>query len=75
MLILPRGMPRLSVASLASAAATGVLIARSASVLLGLLAVVAAVLLVVVGPAVWSKKKQRRDAALAVLDRLFRYRG
>jgi hypothetical protein len=40
----------------------------------GLLILAAAVVAVVVGPAVWSKKKQRRDAALAVLDRLFRYR-
>ncbi len=29
------------------------------------------VLVAVVIPAVWSKKKQRRDAALAVLDRIF----
>ena len=74
MLMLPRGKPRLSVPPLASAAVTGVLVAKSVSVLLRLLAVVATVLLVVVGPAVWSKKKHRRDAALAVLDRLFRYK-
>jgi hypothetical protein len=32
------------------------------------------VLLVVVGPAVWSRKRQRRADALAVLERLVRYR-
>jgi hypothetical protein len=32
---------------------------------------VLAVLVVVVVPAIWSKKKQQRDSALAGLDRLF----
>ena len=32
------------------------------------------VVLLVVIPAVWSRSGDRRDAALAVLDRLFRYR-
>jgi hypothetical protein len=27
----------------------------------------------VVTPAIWSRKKQRRDSALAVLDRIFRW--
>jgi hypothetical protein len=31
-------------------------------------------IVVVVCPAVWSRKKSRRDAALAVLDRLYRRR-
>jgi hypothetical protein len=39
-----------------------------------LLILAVAVLAVVVVPAVWSRKKHRRDAALAVLDRLFRYK-
>ena len=38
---------------------------------LAVLAAVIAVVLVVVWAAVWSKKKTRRDAALAVLDRVF----
>jgi hypothetical protein len=33
-----------------------------------------AVLAIVVWPAVWAKKKSRRDAALAVLDRVLRHR-
>ena len=36
-----------------------------------LLAVVVTVVMAVIGTAVWSKKKTRRDAALAVLDRIF----
>lgn len=64
---------RLSV-RLVSAAAVWLVSARSTSVLLGLLAVVLIVLLVVVGPAVWSRKRQRRADALAVLERLVRYR-
>jgi hypothetical protein len=49
-------------------------LARSTSVLLGLLAVVVAVIVIVVGPAVWSKKA-RREAALAVLSYLLRRSG
>jgi hypothetical protein len=64
---------RLSV-RLASAAVVWLVSARSTNVLLGLLAVVLIVLLVVVGPAVWSRNKQRRADALAVLERLVRYR-
>lgn len=64
---------RLSV-RLVSAAAVWLVSARCTSVLLGLLAVVLIVLLVVVGPAVWSRKRQRRADALAVLERLVRYR-
>jgi hypothetical protein len=59
---------------LVSAAVVWLVSARSTSVLLGLLAVVLIVLLVVVGPAVWSRKRQRRADALAVLERLVRYR-
>jgi type II secretory pathway component PulJ len=44
-------------------------------VLAGLLGLVAvAVLVVVVFPAVWSRKKRRRHAALKVLDRILRLR-
>jgi hypothetical protein len=39
-----------------------------------LIVLVAAALAVVVCPAVWSRKKFRREAALAVLDRLLRRR-
>jgi hypothetical protein len=41
------------------------ILAASAAVL------VLVIVAVVVIPAVWSKKKQRRDSALAVLDRIF----
>jgi threonine/homoserine/homoserine lactone efflux protein len=37
-----------------------------------LLAVVVAVVVAVICTAVWSRKKTRRDAALAVLDRIFK---
>jgi hypothetical protein len=42
------------------------------AVLLGV--TVAAVLIIVVWPAVWAEKKSRHDAALAVLDRILRHR-
>lgn len=71
MLMLPRGKPRLSGVTLTSAALTGLALAKSANLLLGLLAVVLVVLVVVVGPAIWSRKPHRRKAALAVLDRFF----
>jgi hypothetical protein len=61
-------------ARLVSAALVGLASAKSSILLLGLLAVVMAVLVIVIGPAVWSKNEERRDAALAVLDCLFRYR-
>lgn len=38
--------------------------------LLGLTVLI--IILIVVYPAVWSKRETRRDAALAVLDRIFR---
>jgi predicted lipid-binding transport protein (Tim44 family) len=41
------------------------------SALLAVLAVVSLLLLLVLGPAVWSRKTERREAALAVVDRLF----
>jgi hypothetical protein len=43
-------------------------------VAVGWLILAAVVVLLVVIPAVWSKSGDRREAALAVLDRLFRYR-
>ena len=42
------------------------------AVLLGV--TVIAVLAIIVWPAVWAKKKSRRDAALAVLDRILGHR-
>lgn len=47
-------------------AATG-----SPSALLAVLGVVGLLLLLVLGPAVWSRKAERREAALAVVDRIF----
>jgi hypothetical protein len=63
-------------ARLASAIVIGLAFAKSTGLLLagGFLAVAVAVLAIVVGAAVWSRNKDRRDAALAVLDRLFRCR-
>jgi L-lactate permease len=42
--------------------------------LLGFITGLTPLIVVVVCPAVWSRKKSRRDAALAVLNRLFRRR-
>jgi hypothetical protein len=42
--------------------------------LASILIVLAVALAVVICPAIWSRKKFRRDAALAVLDRLLRQR-
>jgi hypothetical protein len=43
-------------------------------VLAGFVVLLALVMVgVVVTPAIWSRKKQRRDSALAVLDRIFRW--
>ena len=64
---------RLSV-RLVSAAVVWLASASSTRALLALLAVIVVVLLTVVGPAVWSRKRQRRADALAVLERLVRYR-
>jgi hypothetical protein len=52
------------------------LLPQSAVGLVGMLAVLLAVgtVALVVGPAIWSRKQFRRDAALAVLERLLRQR-
>jgi hypothetical protein len=47
---------------------------RSLLILAGFVVLLALVVVgVVVTPAIWSRKKQRRDSALAVLDRIFRW--
>jgi hypothetical protein len=71
----PGWLPRLAYPAAVVAASA---LARSAVLVLlvaGVLGlVVVAVLVVVVCPAVWSRKKLRRDAALKVLDRIVRFR-
>jgi hypothetical protein len=58
-----------------SALALLTLASRTGLVLAVLLGVtVVAVLTIVVWPAVWAKRKSRRDAALAVLDLILRRR-
>jgi hypothetical protein len=54
--------------ALAAVSTRSLLILASFVVLLALVVVG-----VVVTPAIWSRKKQRRDSALAVLDRIFRW--
>ena len=54
--------------ALAAVSTRSLLILASSVVLLALVVVG-----VVVTPAIWSRKKQRRDSALAVLDRIFRW--
>jgi hypothetical protein len=61
-----------SVGLAGSALARSAVLVSAAAGLLGL--VVVAVLAVVVWPAVWSRKKSRRDAALTVLDHILRFR-
>jgi Flp pilus assembly protein TadB len=51
----------------------GALSSHGALMVIALIAVVFAAL--VIFPAVWSRKPARRKAALAVLDRLLRWRG
>ena len=50
-----------------------ILSSQDALVVLGILAILVMVLVIL--PAVWSEKPTRRKAALAVLDRLLRWRG
>jgi len=55
-----------SVTAGAISAATG-----SPDALLAVIGVLTLLVLVVLGPAVWSRRRERREAALAVLDRIF----
>jgi hypothetical protein len=68
----PCAVPRIHAFAQASTVSK-ILSNQDALVVLGILAILVIVLVVL--PAVWSEKPTRRKAALAVLDRLLRWRG